>query len=60
MPFYFTSNELDFSKQNKEHFYVYRVYNFKYKDSQAEILIIEGGLEDLNSTPVSFKVSVNI
>lgn len=32
----------------------------KYKDSQAEILIIEGGLEDLNSTPVSFKVSVNI
>lgn len=57
-PFFFTSNELSFSEQNKGHYYIYRIYNFKSATKQADLLIIHGSLKDLNGKPVSYKVSI--
>ena len=57
-PFYFTDNELSYSELNKEHYHVYRIYNFKGATKQAELLMIHGSLKDLNGRPVSYKVSI--
>ena len=57
-PFYFTSNELFYSELNKEHYYVYRIYNFKSATKQADLLMIHGSLKELNGKPVSYKVSL--
>ena len=57
--FYYSDNELQFSEQQREHYYVYRVFNFKSATKQADVLIIHGSLKDLNGTPITYKVSVN-
>lgn len=58
-PLFFTNTELDFSKIKKDHYYLYRVYNFKRVDQQANILIIKGSLEELNAVPVNYKASID-
>ena len=57
-PFYYSDNELQFSEQQREHYYVYRVFNFKSATKQADVLIIHGSLKDLNGKPISYMVSV--
>ena len=57
-PFFFTNTELEFSRINKEHYYIYRVCNFKRESEQADVLIIKGSLEELNAAPVAFKAVV--
>ena len=57
-PFYYSDKELLFSEINKEHYYTYRVHNFKSLSQQPELLIIHGSLKDLNGHPVSYKATV--
>lgn len=57
-PFYYSDNELQFSVQNKKHYYVYRVYNFKGESKKADLLRIHGSMKDLKGKPISYKVSV--
>lgn len=57
-PFYYSDNELQFSDQKKENYYVYRIFNFKSAINQADILVIHGSLKTLNGKPTSYKVSV--
>ncbi len=57
-PFYYSDNELEFSEQNKDHYYVYRVYNFKSATNIADVFIIHGSLKELNGKPTNYKVSV--
>ena len=56
-PFYYSANELERSKIEREHYYVYRVYDFKRAAKQASLLIIHGGLDELNGEPISYKAS---
>ena len=58
-PFYYTDNELCFSEQNKEHFYVYRVYDFQEAGKKADLMIIHGSMKDLNGKPTTYKAVVN-
>ena len=57
-PFYYSDNELQFSEYQKEHYYVYRIFNFKNARKQADLLIIHGSLKELNGKPVNYKVSI--
>ena len=54
-PFIFSNNELQRSMIEREHYYIYRVYNFKRASRQACLLIIHGGLDDLLYTPLTYK-----
>jgi hypothetical protein len=52
-PFFFSSNELEFSIQHSDDFHLYRVYNL---EGQVKIFIKKGNLNSIcHSTPMSFK-----
>lgn len=55
-PFFFSNNELQFSIANKEHYYIYRLYDFGNNNNLA---IIHGGLDEIDAQPVSYKCIVN-
>ena len=56
--FFFTDNELRFSLQHSEHYYLYRVYDYKPDTKAASVNIIKGGLDDLNAQPISFTATI--
>lgn len=58
-PLYFSKKELERSIIDAEHFYLYRVYNFKDVKQPADVIIVEGSLDKLNATPITFEVSIN-
>lgn len=58
-PLFFTKRELERSIKDAAHFYLYRVCNFKSVSQQADVVIIEGSLAELNATPITYEVSIN-
>lgn len=56
--FYYSDNELSFSRINYKNYYIYRIYNFKGTTMQADLLILHGNLADLNGTPITYKASI--
>lgn len=59
-PIYFTDNELVFSINNKKHYYIYRVYNFKSADDTANLTIIEKtSLDEINAEPVKYRAIIS-
>ena len=58
-PIRFTANELAYSIEHKEHYYVYRVYNFKARNKPADLAIIENvSLDELNEAPKLFETKI--
>lgn len=57
-PFYYSDNELNFSEQHKEHYYIYRIYNFEKATKQADLLLIHGSLKELKGKPVTYKAQL--
>ena len=57
---YFTDNEMAFSKEHKDNYYLYRVYNFKSSDRPADLLIVKGGLDEIHARPVLYKANIVI
>jgi len=52
-PFFFTTNEYEFSKANRSSFFLYRVFNLKYN---PKVFIVNGAFDDFcHSQPVKFK-----
>ena len=58
-PIFFSDNELKFSKMCKEHYYLYRVYNFKSADDTADLTIVKAGLDELNAVPIVYKAKIS-
>ena len=56
--FYISNNELQWSKQNPDNYYLYRLYRFKDSISSAELTVIKGDLSSICQMPVSFKVDL--
>ena len=54
--FYITANELSKSEQEKERYFLYRVYNFDMKTRRGEISVRRGSLRDLCIMPQVYKV----
>ena len=57
-PIFFSENELNFSIENKEHYYLYRVYNFKAANKPADLTVIHDSLDSLKGTPVSYRAII--
>jgi hypothetical protein len=57
---YFTNNEMAFSKDYKDNYYLYRVYNFKSADRPADLLIVKGGLDEIYAEPVLYRANIVI
>lgn len=57
-PFFITRNELEKSINEKEKFYLYRLYNFDEKEDTAEFYLEQGSLENLCVNPMLYRVKV--
>lgn len=58
-PFFFSDNELRVSQQNREHYYLYRVYGYdEDSKSPSGVIIISGSLDDLNAQPILFTANL--
>ncbi|MDH6367989.1 MULTISPECIES: DUF3578 domain-containing protein [unclassified Breznakia] len=58
-PFYITDKEYNFLEQNRESYYLYRVYNFNPKKKTAEYIVLHDELpEMLNMKPISYQVTL--
>lgn len=52
-PFFFSNNELDFSKKHSDYYHLYRLYNF---EDDAKMFIRNGGLDAIcHMVPTNFK-----
>ena len=57
-PFYFSSNELNFSQENSDNFHLYRLFNF---EDDARMFIRNGGLDAIcHLTPINYKGVIRI
>ena len=55
---YFTDNEMRFSTNHRDHYYLYRVYNFKAANKTADLTIIKGSLDEIPAETVVYKASI--
>lgn len=59
-PFYITLNELNFSREKSENYYLYRVYELNSKDKAGKFYLFKGSLFDhFNLEAIQFKVRRN-
>ncbi len=58
-PFFITNTELQRSIQERENYYLYRVYDFDVNTQTGKIEILKGSLENLCDTPTTFKVKLS-
>lgn len=58
-PVFFSDNEKEFSIENREHYYIYRVYNFEAADKQADLTIVKASVDELKAEPVSYRVKID-
>lgn len=57
-PFYITRNELERSIQEKNNYYIYRVYNFNDETLRGDVLILQGDASNLCVEAVNYKVKM--
>ncbi len=57
--FFVTRNELERSKIEKEHYYLYRLYNYNEQTDTADLLIIQGDLTNICEFPTTYKINLN-
>lgn len=55
---FFSDNELNFSMEHKEHYYLYRVYNFKAANKPADLTVIHDSLDSLKGTPMLYRAII--
>lgn len=58
-PFFFSNNEMKFSQEHCNQYYLYRIYNFKAKDKQADIALLHGGLDENHAIPINFMAKID-
>lgn len=57
--FFVTRNELERSKIEKEHYHLYRLYNYNEQTDTADLLIIQGDLTNICEFPTTYKINLN-
>ena len=57
-PFYMSTNEVEFSKQNSQSYYLYRVFELKQKELRGKFFLFQGDVtEQFYFNPVIFQVA---
>lgn len=59
-PFYFSATEMRFSREHKEHYYLYRVYTLKQSGQQVDVTLLHGSLEELSAEPICYQAKVEL
>ena len=59
-PFYFSNNELQFSREHQKNYHIYRVFNFVSANKPADLLVIDASLDEISSEPVSFRAQIKL
>lgn len=57
-PIFFSDNEMRFSIDHKDNYYLYRVYNFKAADDTADLIILKASLDELKAEPVAYRAKI--
>lgn len=58
VPFYMSANELEFSKQNRQSCYLYRVFSLQQKERQGKFFQVQGDVsEQFHFDPITYRVS---
>ena len=56
-PFYISANELEFSKQHSQNYYLYRVFGLKQKERRGKFFLFQGHVtEEFHFTQWFFKL----
>jgi hypothetical protein len=57
--FFISPNELEFSKQHTENYFLYRLYEYQIETVSSKVYILEGNLsEQIIVTPTQFKAQL--
>ena len=57
-PFYMSANEVEFSKQYSQNYYLYRVFELKQKERRGKFFLFQGDVtEQFHFNPVVFQVA---
>jgi hypothetical protein len=56
--FYMSKNELERSKEEKDNYYLYRLYNYNEQTDSGDLLIIKGDLTNLCRFPIKYKINL--
>ena len=57
--FFISPGEIKFSKDNKDNYFLYRVYNFDRLNQRGHFFITKGNVEEnFNLKPINYKVSI--
>jgi len=56
--FFVTRNELEWSKIEKDNYYIYRLYNYNETTESSDLLIIKGDLTNLCEHPTTYKINL--
>lgn len=59
-PLYFSATEMRFSREHKEHYYLFRVYTLKQSGQQADVTLLHGSLEELSADPICYQAKVEL
>jgi hypothetical protein len=55
-PFFMTANEVQFSRANKDEYYLYRLYGYSQSHNRAYYYVIRGNVEEsLDLVPVTYR-----
>jgi hypothetical protein len=55
--FYMSSNEVEFSRDHPENYFLYRIYEYDNKSNSGKLYIVKGKIEDVfKLTPINFRV----
>lgn len=58
VPFYMSANELEFSKQNSQNYYLYRVFALQQKERRGKFFQVEGDVsQQFHFDPITYRVS---
>ncbi len=57
-PFFITRNELERSQQERDNYYLYRVYNFNESTGETDVYIVNGELSKLCQFPTQYKAGL--
>lgn len=58
--FHISENEVEFSKQYQDKYYLYRVYHFNVKTMSAELKIIKGAINRENLQPTNYICKIEV
>lgn len=59
-PFFFSANEMLFSREHRGNYHIYRVFNFVSANKIADLMIIDASLDAIFAEPISYRAQIKV